>query len=255
MAAEVKKVADPVVGGEETLRLADWLELLHLPFSSSRRLVRVLHPVLVRRAPEPVLHARDRQHHLVEVPLVASNRQPAADLVGKHLPKLQCPLAYGLLADDDTARGQHLIDHPQAQREAEIEPNCVADDLRREAIPGVTPARSYGHSARLLWHQHTSQANHHQVDGAGKNTLREAVIDYGSMGACIDLVGTPDTVAGQMAEAMQEVGGDGFLIALPNVSRRSVAEVTDGLVPALQRRGLVRKQYEHAHFRDNLLAF
>ncbi len=90
---------------------------------------------------------------------------------------------------------------------------------------------------------------------AGKNTLREAVIDYTSMGACIDLVGTPDAVAGQMAEAMQEVGGDGFLIALPNVSRRSVAEVTDGLVPALQRRGLVRKQYEHAHFRDNLLAF
>ncbi len=90
---------------------------------------------------------------------------------------------------------------------------------------------------------------------AGKNTLREAIIDYSSMGACIDLVGTPETIAGQMDEAMQEVGGDGFLIALPNVSRRAVVEVTDGLVPALQQRGLVRKAYEHAHFRDNLLAF
>ena len=90
---------------------------------------------------------------------------------------------------------------------------------------------------------------------AGKNTLREAVIDYSSMGACVDLVGTPDMVAAQMDEAMQEVGGDGFLIALPNVSRRSVAEITEGLVPALQQRGLVRTAYEHTQFRDNLLAF
>ncbi|WP_158744418.1 NtaA/DmoA family FMN-dependent monooxygenase [Acidisphaera sp. L21] len=90
---------------------------------------------------------------------------------------------------------------------------------------------------------------------AGKNTLREAAIDYSSMGACVDLVGTPDRVAAQMDEAMQEVGGDGFLIALPNVSRRSVAEITDGLVPALQQRGLVRTAYEHQMFRDNLLAF
>lgn len=90
---------------------------------------------------------------------------------------------------------------------------------------------------------------------AGKNTLREAIIEYSSMGASVDLVGAPDTVAAKMDEVMQEVGGDGFLIALPNVSRKSVSEVTDGLVPALQRRGLVRKKYEHQQFRDNLLAF
>jgi alkanesulfonate monooxygenase SsuD/methylene tetrahydromethanopterin reductase-like flavin-dependent oxidoreductase (luciferase family) len=90
---------------------------------------------------------------------------------------------------------------------------------------------------------------------AGKNTLREAIVDYSSSGACVDLVGTPEMVADQMDEAMQEVGGDGFLIALPNVSRKSVAEITDGLVPALQQRGLVRVAYEHQQFRDNLLAF
>ena len=59
---------------------------------------------------------------------------------------------------------------------------------------------------------------------AGKNTLREAIVDYSSSGACVDLVGTPEMVADQMDEAMQEVGGDGFLIALPNVSRKSVVE-------------------------------
>ena len=90
---------------------------------------------------------------------------------------------------------------------------------------------------------------------AGGKTLREAVIAHSSSGACVDLIGTPDGVAAQMQEVMQDVGGDGFLIALPNVSRKSVAEVTDGLVPALQQRGLVRKKYSHDRFRDNLLAF
>jgi hypothetical protein len=33
------------------------------------------------------------------------------------------------------------------------------------------------------------------------------------------------------------------------------AEVEDGLVPALQDRGLVRAAYTHRHFRDNLLEF
>jgi alkanesulfonate monooxygenase SsuD/methylene tetrahydromethanopterin reductase-like flavin-dependent oxidoreductase (luciferase family) len=90
---------------------------------------------------------------------------------------------------------------------------------------------------------------------AGGRTLREAIISYSSSGGCVDLVGTPDAVAAQMQEVMQEVGGDGFLFALPNVSRKSVAEVTDGLIPALQQRGLVRKKYAYDQFRDNLLEF
>jgi hypothetical protein len=54
---------------------------------------------------------------------------------------------------------------------------------------------------------------------------------------------------------MQEVGGDGFLFALGNVNRRNVAEITDGLVPELQQRGLVRRAYSAKHLRDNLLEF
>jgi alkanesulfonate monooxygenase SsuD/methylene tetrahydromethanopterin reductase-like flavin-dependent oxidoreductase (luciferase family) len=90
---------------------------------------------------------------------------------------------------------------------------------------------------------------------AGKRTLREAMLDYSTSGQCVDLVGTPDSVAAQMGEIMQEVGGDGFLISMPNVSRRTTAEICDGLVPALQKRGLVRKEYAHKQFRENLLEF
>jgi alkanesulfonate monooxygenase SsuD/methylene tetrahydromethanopterin reductase-like flavin-dependent oxidoreductase (luciferase family) len=90
---------------------------------------------------------------------------------------------------------------------------------------------------------------------AGNKTLREAIIGHNSNGGTIDLVGDPDSVAGQMAEAMQEIGGDGFLFNLPDLSRRSVATITDGLVPELQQRGLVRSAYTHEHLRDNLLEF
>jgi FMN-dependent oxidoreductase (nitrilotriacetate monooxygenase family) len=90
---------------------------------------------------------------------------------------------------------------------------------------------------------------------AGKRTLREAMTDYSTSGLSVDLVGTPDQVAGQMGEAMEEVGGDGFLFSMPNVNRRTMAEITDGLVPALQQRGLARRAYAHTHLRDNLLEF
>jgi len=71
----------------------------------------------------------------------------------------------------------------------------------------------------------------------------------------IELVGTPDTAAARMGEAMEEVGGDGYLFSLPDVSRRTIAEIEDGLVPALQGRVLVRKAYAFPQFRDNLLEF
>lgn len=90
---------------------------------------------------------------------------------------------------------------------------------------------------------------------AGNKTLRQAIIEHASGGYGLDLVGTPDRVAGQMAEAMQEIGGDGFLFELPNLSRRSIAGLTEGLVVELQRRGLARKAYAHQHLRDNLLEF
>jgi FMN-dependent oxidoreductase (nitrilotriacetate monooxygenase family) len=90
---------------------------------------------------------------------------------------------------------------------------------------------------------------------AGNRTLREAVAAYNSDGGSVQLVGSPDDVAAQMAEAMQQVGGDGFLFSLPDVSRRTIAEIEDGLVPALQKRGLVRKAYAHPQLRQNLLDF
>ena len=89
--------------------------------------------------------------------------------------------------------------------------------------------------------------------GQGR-TLREAgawmVESYHNLG----LTGTLDTVASRMNEIMEEVGGDGFLIASV-ITRKHVAELTDGLLPLMQQRGYIRSEYSSEHLRDNLRAF
>lgn len=90
------------------------------------------------------------------------------------------------------------------------------------------------------------------LSGDGRKTLREMLLD--PSGGGLDFVGTPDSIAAEMGEVMQEIGGDGILFQ-DTLTRKTIVEVSDGLVPALKRRGLVRTGYDHAHFRDNLLAF
>lgn len=92
--------------------------------------------------------------------------------------------------------------------------------------------------------------------GSGK-TLRQLAREQVSRG--LDgLVGTPDQVADRMGEIMEEVGGDGFLITRPNttlISRQYITEICEGLVPALQRRGLTRTAYTKSTLRETLKEF
>jgi alkanesulfonate monooxygenase SsuD/methylene tetrahydromethanopterin reductase-like flavin-dependent oxidoreductase (luciferase family) len=72
------------------------------------------------------------------------------------------------------------------------------------------------------------------------------------------MVGTPDRVADRMGEIMEEVGGDGFLITRPYttfVSQQYITEICEGLVPALQRLGLVRTEYTKSTLRETLREF
>jgi long-chain alkane monooxygenase len=110
---------------------------------------------------------------------------------------------------------------------------------------------------KLVTNGESGSLDKFQQWGSGK-TVRQLVMDGGGgLVSSVELIGTPDTVADRMGEVMEEVGGDGFLITTPvlRVSRRYVVEVADGLVPALQFRGLARTSYSHEKLRDNLLAF
>ena len=110
---------------------------------------------------------------------------------------------------------------------------------------------------RLVTNGEQGSLDKFQQWGSGK-TLREIVVDgAGGFVSSVELIGTPDDVALRMAEVMEHVGGDGFLITTPNmrVSRHYIVEIADGLIPALQRRGLTRTAYAHKTLRANLLDF
>jgi FMN-dependent oxidoreductase (nitrilotriacetate monooxygenase family) len=110
---------------------------------------------------------------------------------------------------------------------------------------------------KLVTNGESGSLDKFQQWGSGK-TLRELVVSGGGgLVSSVELIGTPDQVAERMGEVMEEVGGDGFLITTPvlRVSRRYLMEVADGLVPALQKRGLARTSYAHELLRDNLREF
>jgi len=98
----------------------------------------------------------------------------------------------------------------------------------------------------------TTNGHQQMLANARGKTLREFLTK--PRGA-IEFVGSPATVAAQLDEAIQEIGGDGFLFHNFDLNRRYISEICDGLVPELQKRGVVRTAYEPGTFRDNLLAF
>jgi len=164
--------------------LAGRFELLHLPFSATRRLVRILRSVvqslvlamlnvghdlslrrtvagklvgnhdtgrphlplqqlaqqtlsglfvasaldqnvehdtgLIHGSPKPMLYPSNFEHDLIQMPLIADLGKAATDLVGERLTELARPLSDGLVADDNVAGRQQLLNHPQPERETEI---------------------------------------------------------------------------------------------------------------------------------------
>lgn len=70
----------------------------------------------------------------------------------------------------------------------------------------------------------------------------------------LPLVGRPDQVASEMANIIDETNADGFMIR-ETLLPLYVHDVADLLVPALQRRGLFRREYSGATFRENLFEY
>ena len=87
----------------------------------------------------------------------------------------------------------------------------------------------------------------------GGRPIREAAA--GMRIGSIELVGSPVTVADRMEEAMEYVGGDGFMFLSQPPSRSYLADITEGLCPELARRGLIRTGFAQETFRGNLRSF
>jgi FMN-dependent oxidoreductase (nitrilotriacetate monooxygenase family) len=138
------------------------------------------------------------------------------------------------------ARKQHNFEVQMAHFAATMEIDFSQFDVDQ---PMPEDLSTNGHQSRLEQYR----------QAFGGRTIREAAsaMRVGSL----PLVGTPDSVAAQLDEAMQEVGGDGFLIYGQPISRAFVAEMTDGLAPALRKRNLLRSHYSRPTFRENLMSF
>ncbi|WNG80787.1 NtaA/DmoA family FMN-dependent monooxygenase [Mycobacterium sp. ITM-2016-00316] len=87
----------------------------------------------------------------------------------------------------------------------------------------------------------------------GPKTLRQLAVAAASFG--MEFVGTPEQVADEMEAAINEIGGDGFLLWRRGLTRSYIESVCDGLVPELQRRGLTRTEYTKSTLRETLREF
>jgi hypothetical protein len=90
--------------------------------------------VLVDGPPEILTLTVDGSKHLIHVPRVTRPGAPATELIGIRLPELPAPLPDGFVGHDDSAGEQQLFDVAIAETEAEIEPDRVANNLRRETM-------------------------------------------------------------------------------------------------------------------------
>jgi alkanesulfonate monooxygenase len=81
-------------------------------------------------------------------------------------------------------------------------------------------------------------------------TVRQLAQRLGGF-AGLSMVGTPDSIADQMAEWLASEGCDGFNVMFPYLPE-GLDDFVDRVVPELQRRGIFRREYEGRTLRENL---
>ena len=81
-------------------------------------------------------------------------------------------------------------------------------------------------------------------------TVRQLAQRYGGYSG-LAFVGTPQTVADQMETWLAEQAADGFTVVFPFLPQ-GLDDVTQTLVPELQRRGLFRQDYAGSTLREHL---
>lgn len=89
--------------------------------------------ILIHSPPEIVTLAVDGQQHFIHVLFAVWPGTPATELIGIRLPKLAAPLPNRFISHRDVACKQEVFDIATAEAEPEIQPDRMADNLRREA--------------------------------------------------------------------------------------------------------------------------
>ncbi|CAM1506049.1 Fc.00g056900.m01.CDS01 [Cosmosporella sp. VM-42] len=83
-----------------------------------------------------------------------------------------------------------------------------------------------------------------------KLTVRQLAQRYGGYSG-LSFVGTPESVADELHTWLDEEAADGFTVVFPYLPQ-GLKDVTEKLVPELQRRGIFRREYEGRTLREHL---
>ena len=162
-------------------------------------------------------------------------------------------LVYPILAETDAeayAKRERMVSSPAFIERALASVSTVTDiDFSQFDLDQPLP--------RLTTNGEQGSLDKFAQWGSGKTLRQLAMERFGTVPSDVEFIGSPDTVAERMGAVAEAVGGDGFLISTPfqRTSRRFIIEVAEGLVPALQRRGLARTAYAGGTLRQVLGEF
>jgi hypothetical protein len=104
-------------------------------------------PSLIHGAPQILVLAVDSNEHLIQVPMVAQPSLASAQFASIGGTEFLRPLPDRLIGHDDPPLGEKILDLSEAQAEAMVSPDRLADDLGRKPIAPVTRSRTSGHQS------------------------------------------------------------------------------------------------------------
>jgi len=84
-----------------------------------------------------VSFAADRDEDLVQVSGAAQTTLPSLELYCVARTELLTPLADHLVGDHYTSLGQEILDVSETQSRSVVQPDCMADDLRRTTVTAI----------------------------------------------------------------------------------------------------------------------
>lgn len=171
--------------------------------------------------------------------VVAANRQPSSLKI--------LPAAFILLGEtvgearEKRARLDSLVHYDSAIASLSI---ALGHD-----VSGLDPD-SYLHDIPETNASKSGRAQVLKLAEEEQLTVKQLAQRYGGYSG-LAFVGTVQTVADEMQRWLEEEASDGFTVVLPFLPQ-GLDDVTQKLVPELQRRGIFRKDYEGSTLRDHL---
>jgi hypothetical protein len=87
--------------------------------------------------PEIHPHTGDPDHHFIQMPSIARPRPTPAQPSRNWRAELQHPTPHRFIGDVEPAFGEQFLHVAVAQREAELEPDCMLDDLGRKTMAAI----------------------------------------------------------------------------------------------------------------------